>query len=286
MKKQQFYIFYSEKDEIHLKLVKAYTNRFCIDEDDQSEVMGFYSLGEISETNLALSVLKYFNPLKSNKSEGFQKLRTVTNSIAEPFNVQKIQSGRFEIHFIIGMPENHFTIAKFGADWNIYLKLTVTLLDGQIEHPNGHINPKQFTNKFTIGDDIDLLNDQSEIFTYRFSTKSKCLSLFKNFDDDYGVLKCNRKSYGERDGRWNFNKNLLIQLYFIFAFWLLNGIMKKWLDQGISEMTSFDSRPRLGFLHGFLLGFLLILQISNVTPSLFMIWKFFRRIFLNYLCCL
>ena len=277
MKKQEFYIFYSEKDEIHLKLVKAYANRFCIDEDDQSEVMGFYPLGEISETNLALSVLKYLNPLKSYKSEGFQKLRTVTNAIIERFNAQEIQSGRFGIHFIIGIPENHFIIAKLGADWRMYLKLTLTLLNGQIEHPYRHTN--QLKNKFTIGDDIDLLNDQSEILTDKLSAKSKCLSFFKNFDDVYGIIKCNRQSYGQRDSHfpgWYFVEDFCIRIYFIFTLGMLNGAMKKWFVQGISEMTSFDSRPRLGFLHGFLVGFLLILQISYVPASIYMIWKFLR----------
>ena len=45
MKKQKFYIFYSESensDSINFfyKLVKTYANRFCINEDDQSEIMG------------------------------------------------------------------------------------------------------------------------------------------------------------------------------------------------------------------------------------------------------
>ena len=42
MKKQEFYIFYSEdeKEQVPFKLVKTYANRFSIDEEDQSEVMG------------------------------------------------------------------------------------------------------------------------------------------------------------------------------------------------------------------------------------------------------
>ena len=44
MKKQEFYIFYSESEDsnstnFYYKLVKTYANRFCINEDDQSEIM-------------------------------------------------------------------------------------------------------------------------------------------------------------------------------------------------------------------------------------------------------
>ena len=42
MKKHEFYIFYSEdvEEKVHFKLVKTYANSFCIDEEDQSEIMG------------------------------------------------------------------------------------------------------------------------------------------------------------------------------------------------------------------------------------------------------
>ena len=49
MKKQHFYIFYSENDEneIPVKLVKTYMNNFCIDEEYQSEVIEIHPLKEI-----------------------------------------------------------------------------------------------------------------------------------------------------------------------------------------------------------------------------------------------
>ena len=49
MRKQEFYIFYpkDEKDQLPFKLVKTYTNRFCIDEEDQSEIMGRVIHGQI-----------------------------------------------------------------------------------------------------------------------------------------------------------------------------------------------------------------------------------------------
>ena len=45
MRNQEFYIFYSESKDSDItklchKLVKTYVNPFCIDEEDQSEIMG------------------------------------------------------------------------------------------------------------------------------------------------------------------------------------------------------------------------------------------------------
>ena len=46
MKNQHFYIFYSEieDNDLPFKLMKAYMNGFCINEEDQSEVIEIYSL--------------------------------------------------------------------------------------------------------------------------------------------------------------------------------------------------------------------------------------------------
>ena len=49
MKKQYFYIFYSEneKNEIPNKLVKTYMNCCCINEEYQSEIIEIHPLKEI-----------------------------------------------------------------------------------------------------------------------------------------------------------------------------------------------------------------------------------------------
>ena len=53
MKKQHFYIFYSENEksaeteDVQFKLVKSYMNYFCINEDDQAEVIEVHQLKEI-----------------------------------------------------------------------------------------------------------------------------------------------------------------------------------------------------------------------------------------------
>ena len=53
MKKQHFYIFYSENEksaeteDVQFKLVKSYMNSFCINEDNQAEVIEVHQLKEI-----------------------------------------------------------------------------------------------------------------------------------------------------------------------------------------------------------------------------------------------
>ena len=102
MKNQEFYIFYSEneKDQIHFKLVKTYTNRFSIDEDDQSEVMGFYPHNARSDHQY-LKYLQYLNPLQSYKSKGFQQLRNTVSVIDESLKTRKGKHDKFEIHFYL-----------------------------------------------------------------------------------------------------------------------------------------------------------------------------------------
>ena len=279
MKNQHFYIFYSEKNEIYLKLVRAYTNRFCIDENDQSEVIGFQPLTEMSETNFVLSVFQYLNPMQSYKFEGLQVRRIArdmfSNKLIEVLWKNKLH--RFQPHFILGIPRKQFTknIAKFVSGRNRKFDLTVTLLDGQIKILNRHFDRNQFKNKLTIDDDIDLLNNQSSIFSDKFSVRSKCLSVFLGVDDSYGIIKCNRKSYGGRNGFENFLKDFLIHLYLIIVLLLINNFISKWFGQGTSEIVIFDSRPWFSFLQGFLLGFLLILQIFVLTASFYMLWKLY-----------
>ena len=62
MKKHEFYIFYSEdeKEQVPFKLVKTYINRFCIDEEDQSEI-----IGRVIHDNLGLKMLQIRSHLKS-----------------------------------------------------------------------------------------------------------------------------------------------------------------------------------------------------------------------------
>ena len=76
MKKQEFYIFYSknEEDNLEIRLVKTFTNWFCINEDDESEIMGFHELNEISETSFVSNLREYANLMLFNKSRRLHKL--------------------------------------------------------------------------------------------------------------------------------------------------------------------------------------------------------------------
>ena len=296
MKKQILYIFYSEKDEIYLKLVKTYTNRFCIDEDEQSEVIGFQAVSEISETNLALSVFQYLGSLQTHKSKGFQELRTVAKVIVDITNRNIAPNNKldeYQIHFIFGIPDSFFTknIVKMTSGvYDVYKNrkrpqlLRSTLLDGQIEKLNPHFDPNQLrknkTNVATIGDDIDLFIDESYSFSNKFSERQKSFSVFRNSDDSSWIIKCDRKTYGNKNckdfGFEFYIRDFFIHLALIFFLVSIRDLIFDWFNEGISEIFNFDSRAWLGFVHGFLLGFSLILQTSVITVLFYIFWKFLR----------
>ena len=229
MRKQDFYILYAEKNsqrttdkqEVHLKLVKTYANNFCINEDDQCEIIAFKALKcEISETTFARRLQFYLNPVKYYKSEEFQAVRAAANKAVE-YITRKTESGQFCLHFISGIPENTFYkhIAKYGV-FQKDSKIMVTFLDGHIEKCNSNFDPNQLNNKLTVGDDIDLLNDQSDINSAKFPVESKCLSVFQKSDNSFEKIKCNRKTYRDRDGTWSFRKNMQIFGFFFRCFFL------------------------------------------------------------------
>ena len=60
--------------------MKTYTNRFCIDEEDQSEIIGFHQLDEISETSFVSTLIDYADVLVyRNNYRSFRKVKTVIN---------------------------------------------------------------------------------------------------------------------------------------------------------------------------------------------------------------
>lgn len=286
MRKQDFYILYAEKNrkrttdkqEVHLKLVKTYANNFCINEDDQCEIIAFKALKcEISETNFARRLQRYLNPVKYYKyfkSEEFQAVRAAANKAVE-YITRKTESGQFNLHFISGIPENTFYkhIAKYGV-YSKDSKIMVTFLDGHIGKCNSNFDPNQLNNKLTVGDDIDLLNDQSDINSDEFPVESKCLSVYKKSDNSSEKIKCNRKTYRDRDGNWSFRKLLLSAHYFSGVFsWILDALISDWFDYAISKIFDFDDKPLLGFLCGFFLVFLIILRLLVLILVLYIIGK-------------
>ena len=66
MKKQHFYILYSEKEEngTSLKLVNSYTNFLCINEEKQFEVVKIYPLKQIR--NNFVKILEKIGELERN----------------------------------------------------------------------------------------------------------------------------------------------------------------------------------------------------------------------------
>ena len=67
----------NEGEQLQSKLVNTYTNRFCIDEEDQSEIAGFHFLSELSQTSFASSLLKYTNIFLFHDYVGLRKIKSL-----------------------------------------------------------------------------------------------------------------------------------------------------------------------------------------------------------------
>ena len=280
MKNQEFYIFYSEneKDQIHFKLVKTYTNRFSIDEDDQSEVMGFYPHNARSDHQY-LKYLQYLNPLQSYKSKGFQQLRNTVSVIDESLKTRKGKHDKFEIHFLFGIPKNYFTrlIYKF-IPGTYGERFTITFLDGQREKINRQFDPNLFQNSLTIGDDIELLNDQPTNRNDQVGFTSSSLSIFQKSEDSYEKIECTRETFTKEAVHWNIFKEFVINVTLILLVVLRGHLISNWFHVKISEILNTDIELWSGSFSGFALCFLLSLQISVSAAILYIVSKFFMSI--------
>ena len=280
MKNQNFYIFYSEneKDQIHLKLVKTYTNRFCIDEDDQSEVMGFYPHNAMSDHKY-IKYIQYLNPLQSYKSKGIQQLRNTVNVMGQSFRTRKGKHDKFQIHFLFGIPKHYFTRLFYKFIPVTYgERFTITFIDGQREKLNRHFDPNQFNNKLTIGDDTELVYNQLTKLSSKVGFTSNSLSVFQNSEDSYEKIECNRESFTKEAAYLNVFKEFFINLTLLLLVVLRGDLISKWFDEKIIEILNTDIEPWLGFSFGCAVCFLLSLQISVSAAILYIICKFFMVI--------
>ena len=197
MKRQRFYIFYSENEEnaIEYRLLKAYVNRFCIDEEYQSEVSGFYQLNELSETSIACVLTEYANLVIFNRTRRLEWVYSIFHEAKLSLFTARNKNDIFEIHFMFGFPMNVFTenyILYISEGLTQSSDISFTILEGRSKQFR---LPLRIENKPTIGDDMDLLNDQFQSLNSNIYYKSKSSSVFQKPDESLVQIECKRKSF-------------------------------------------------------------------------------------------
>ena len=267
MKKQNFLIFHSENDGIQFKLVKMYTNRLCINEDDQCEVIEFVSLKDFKNHFV-------FRKILSSATAEVRQFLTILNTVREILNSKKKQHDEFHIHLLFGFPSTYFSrnlvklhVALLDRNKN----LTVTSLHGQ-NQKLPQTDGNHFNNKLTIGDDIESFIDNPKISDNFFPVATFSSSLFLKSDESFHSIICKRKSYSKRAIGLNFLMEYLLDLTLLIAYASLHELILKWFNEKISDIVNSGHEPHLDFITGYLLGFLLIVAIVFYTVGKIMLF--------------
>ena len=202
MKKQELCIFYiaDEKDELEFKLAKTYTNRFCIDEEDQSEIYGFHQITKKfykAKYYSTAAFMKHVKLLLFDKVEVHREAMSTIGPGAETGG--KTNVDKYSKHLIFVLPilvKDKHTDYKLQRDFTNFVSLgatrhwyeilestrktNFTLLNGRIAKSNQTYETEN-QERFTIGDDIDLMYNQLKSENFK-TFKNKGSSLIANVE--------------------------------------------------------------------------------------------------------
>ena len=220
MKKQSFFLFY-EKNEMHLKLINMYVNRFIIDEEAENEVMGVYELTkppefEFSENRL---VRKFQNLLSYNKLMTLCELFKNIEKARERYRFVKDQN--FQMHCIFGLSFDfdilfYFLSVSHSTHCSMLWNRSKSFISENDFRPTRHRGSgiQYFVNSLlsdthnrTIGDDIDHFIDKFrdiksshniwKDFVYEKLIPNKFLNFLKysnEFDQEFDHLCFSKES--------------------------------------------------------------------------------------------
>ena len=189
MKGQRLYIFYSEthKYRTHLRLVNAYINRFCINEEYESEIIEIHQIEKLCVSqniyflpNFIFKFLFYAQVILSTKDLGIQDLAIVYFATYQAFQ-REIETNYLEseflretnqnlVHFIFGLPISDLaeeflrSITEETTDFDFCF----TFLNNRSTNIKMNSNDLLRNSQFTLNDDIELLMDQLKIFDYKY----------------------------------------------------------------------------------------------------------------------
>ena len=211
-------------DDVEVKLINAYMNRLCIDEEDQNEVLQIYKWKPINTCilpNMAWTFISHVM-LKNQMSiqEALGLVFTIDEWIHSFTQIEKEFHREIRpLHFLVGLPMIHFTdeLLSFLSFELVNISLSdafrsncnLTLLQGcQESHTTTH------NNVFTIGDDIEFL-----IFQLKFCSLSPNMSIFRLMDETTSSLvytTVNEKSMTIQCKRKNYTLNVINNRYTAF----------------------------------------------------------------------
>ena len=224
MKRQYYYIFCQE-NEIRFKLINAYMNRLCINEDDQSEVIEIHQWEEFFEgvtRNEAL--LQRISPSKRRYELESYAIHNVIEIILQN-EIPKPAAPEYQIHFIFELAWTYELVGDMvpfqscGLPADSPPDYNVTLLKVHQENILP-VNLDSHIHTFTIGDDIELLADQLNSSNSMFYHRSHSSSVFQNFDESFYSITCKRKSY-DFESELKLMQTKYINIYSFIFVWLL-----------------------------------------------------------------
>ena len=145
MKKQLFFLFYSEneKNDTNAKLVMTYVNRFIIDEHAECEVIEVNRVPELKYSEFVIiqefyNFLDFFNSIKQARERSIS-----------------IQDEQYRSHFVIGTP-NQFGTMVYHLCFSDLFNCTFLRCVRKKHTREIRLNRRQNT----IGDDVDTFIDE------------------------------------------------------------------------------------------------------------------------------
>ena len=164
MKNQLFYLFYEKENDLNLKLIKNYVNRFIIDEEADCEVIKVYELTKPTDFEFSeITLIRKFQNLFS-----YSKLMTLCELIKSGPPSRSVKDQNMQMHYVFALSFDFdmfffFICVPSFAHCSMLWNRSKSLLSEKdvISFPKHGSGKQQFTNSHvghsnvTIGDDID-----------------------------------------------------------------------------------------------------------------------------------
>ena len=168
MKNQLFYLFYEKENDMNLKLIKTYVNRFIIDDEAECEIKKAYELTKPPDFEFSeITLIRKFQNLFS-----YNKLMTISE-LLKHYPISSTDDQNMQVHYIFAL--------SFDFDMLFFLLAVPNFVHCSIlrhrsksflseKELKRELRKKRFTNSLnesyinnsnvTIGDDIEFFIDQ------------------------------------------------------------------------------------------------------------------------------
>ena len=240
---RNFVIFHLESNEndIHLKLVKAYMNRLCIDENDQNEICGIYQCKTINNfeqiflfPEWILKCMNFANFVVFRNQFSFQALLGMVSVIAKwKRNETEMYGSIRQTHVMFFLQMNDLTksllpclslmATSFNSLRSLHPKSNITFLHSRREKLE-RIHSKSGSGNFSIGDDIELFSYQLKNSSFISTDRSESVTVFKSIGDTLTKIECKRTSHSVDAIKSDLHSDFRHQLFLTLASTLLISV--------------------------------------------------------------